>query len=189
MAGSASDEATYSATARRFHWWTAAFVLLLQIPVGLFMVRYGAATDFAAPTGQLYDGHKLMGLLILSLVLARLAYRLARGAPPDEPTIETWQKALSHLTHWGLYLMLIVVAFLGWLATSYYGEIRPFGIKVPSLVAADTDYSTTVYNWHKLAAYVLIVLIGMHIGGALYHYFIRKDGVLRRMLPSAGKRT
>ena len=52
-----------------------------QIPVGLFMVRYGAATNFAEPTGKLYDVHKLIGLTILLLALVRLVYRAgARGS-------------------------------------------------------------------------------------------------------------
>ena len=55
MRGAAAGDATYSTAARRFHWWTVA-LLAVQIPVGLFMVRYGAATNFAEPTGKLYDG-------------------------------------------------------------------------------------------------------------------------------------
>jgi cytochrome b561 len=41
---------------------------------------------------------------------------------------------------------------------------------------------------HRLAAYALIVLIGMHVGAVLLHYIVRNDGVMRRMLPSAGQR-
>ena len=78
---------TYSTTARRFHWWTVLFIAV-QVPLGLFMVRYGAATDFAEPTGKLYDIHKLIGMTILVLALIRLAYRLVRGAPADEPTLD-----------------------------------------------------------------------------------------------------
>jgi cytochrome b561 len=187
MPGTTKGEPTYSLAARRLHWWTVLFVVL-QIPVGLFMVRYGAATQFAEPTGKLYDGHKLTGALILLLVLSRLAYRLAKGAPPDEPTLELWQKAASHATHWGLYLLLIVVPVLGYVATSYYGEIAPFGFRLPKVTATDQGVAEKIYHWHALAAYALILLIGMHIGAALFHYFIRKDGVLRRMLVSSGRR-
>jgi cytochrome b561 len=177
---------TYSTAARRFHWWTVAF-LALQIPVGLFMVRYGAATEFAEPTGKLYDAHKLLGLVILLLAASRLIYRLAHGAPPDEPTLAPWEKVVSHLTHWAIYALLVIVPLLGWLAVSYYGPFEPFGIKLPALAAKDEAKATQVFFLHMVAAYALIALLAMHVGAALQHYLIKKDGVLRRMLVRAGR--
>jgi cytochrome b561 len=182
----AGADATYSKAARRFHWWTV-LLIAAQVPLGLFMVRYGAATDFAEPTGKLYDTHKLIGMTILLLALARLAYRLAHGAPPDEPTLEPWEKVVSHLTHWAIYAMLIIVPLLGWLAISYYGPFEPFGIKLPALAAQDEAKATRVFMFHMWAAYALILLIGMHVGGALMHYVIKKDGVVARMWMRAGR--
>jgi cytochrome b561 len=184
--GAAIEDPTYSLTARRLHWWTV-LLLATQVPLGLFMVRLGAATDFAEPTGKLYDSHKLIGLAILMLVLARLAYRLAHGAPADEPTLEPWQKGVSHITHWVLYGLLIIVPMLGWLAISYYGPFEPFGIKLPTLTAQNDAKATQVFHWHRLAAYALILFIGMHVGAALFHYVIRRDGVLCRMWVRAGR--
>jgi cytochrome b561 len=183
----APAEAVYPRCARRLHWSTVA-LLGVQIPVGLFMVRYGVATDFAAPTGILYDGHKLLGLLILLLAAVRLAYRSARGALPSEPSLAAWQKTMSHVTHWAIYAMLFAVPLLGWLAISYYGPFRPFGLALPVLAAENGDRAQRFFALHRLAAYALIVLIGMHVGAALFHYLVRKDGVMRRMLPSAGLR-
>jgi len=174
----------YSRAARLLHWSTVA-LLGVQIPVGLFMVRYGPATDFAPPSGILYDGHKLLGLLILLLAAVRLAYRLGHGAPPSEPSLAAWQKAMSHVTHWAIYAMLFAVPMLGWLAISYYGPFRPFGLAFPVLAAEHGDRAERFFAYHRLAAYALIVLIGMHVGAALFHYAIRQDGVMRRMLPSA----
>ena len=119
--GTCDDGAVYSRSARWLHWSTVA-LLGVQVPVGLFMVRYGVATDFAAPSGVLYDGHKLLGLLILLLAAGRLAHRLARGAPPSEPSLAAWQKTMSHVTHWAIYAMLLAVPLLGWLAISNSGD-------------------------------------------------------------------
>jgi cytochrome b561 len=182
----AGADATYSTTARRFHWWTV-LLIAAQVPLGLFMVRYGAATDFAEPTGKLYDVHKLIGMTILLLALARLGYRLAHGAPPDEPTLEPWEKVASHLTHWAIYALLIIVPLLGWLAVSYYGPFEPFGIKLPALAPQNDAKATQVFMFHMWAAYALILLIGMHVGGALMHYVIKKDGVVARMWVRAGR--
>lgn len=182
----AANPGPYSTTARRFHWWTV-LLIAIQVPIGLFMVRYGAATNFAAPTGQLYDFHKILGLMILLLVVARLIYRFTRGAPADEPTLEPWEKIVSHITHWAIYALLIIVPLLGWLAISYYGPFQPFGIKLPALASQDDAKATQVFFLHMLGAYALILLIGMHVGAALMHYVIRKDGVLARMWVRAGR--
>jgi cytochrome b561 len=181
-----TENPTYSVAARRLHWWTV-LLLAIQVPLGLFMVRLGAATDFAEPTGKLYDSHKMIGLALLMLVLVRLSYRLVHGAPADEPTLEVWQKAASHITHWAIYAFLIIVPVLGWLAISYYGPFEPFGIKLPRLAAQDDAKATQVFHWHRLAAYALVFLIGIHVGAALFHYAIRRDGVLCRMWVRAGR--
>lgn len=190
MAGSAQSgrEATYSTGARHFHWWTVA-LLAIQVPVGLYMVYRGKITNFDAFTNTLYSSHKTLGLIILLLVIARLGYRVAHGAPADEPTIEWWQKAAAHLTHWSLYLLLILVPIVGWLGISLYGARDVFGLfSIPPLAMPDQAAAERVLTLHKYLAFLTVAAIGAHVGGALFHYFIRKDGVLMRMLPQAGRR-
>lgn len=182
-----ASKAVYSLAARRLHWWTVA-LLAVQIPVGLFMVRYGPATDFAPPTGALYDGHKILGLAILLLVAARLGHRLANGALPPEASLARWQRGASAFTHWAIYAMLFLTPLIGWLAISYYGPFRPFGLALPRLAAANSQRATLFFTFHRLAAYLLIVLIAIHVAAALAHYFIHKDGVMARMLARAGRR-
>ena len=121
-------------------------------------------------------------------MVARLVYRLRNGAPPDEPTLATWQKGASHATHWGLYALLILVPIGGWLGVSLYGAREIFGLfSLPPLAAQNQDRAEAIFNLHKLGAFVILLLVATHIGAALFHYFIRKDGVLRRMLPSLDK--
>jgi cytochrome b561 len=131
-----------------------------------------------------------MGLVILVLVIARLLYRFSHGAPPDEPTIEWWQKAASHATHWSLYLLLLLVPIVGWLGISLYGARDVFGLfSIPPLAGQDQAAAEGVLRLHKYLAYLTIAVIGAHVGAAVVlHYFIRKDGVLMRMLPWAGRR-
>ena len=160
-----------------------------MIPLGLYMVWRGKVTNFDATTGQLYDLHKLLGFSTLVLVVARLSYRLVHGVPPDEPTLAWWQKAGAHLTHWGLYILLLVVPVLGWLGVSLYGARSIFGLfSLPPLAGQDQAASEAVFYVHFLAAMLMLLLIGAHVGAALFHYFIRRDGVLRRMLPGLARR-
>jgi cytochrome b561 len=174
----------YSPAARRFHWLTVAFVLA-QIPLGLAMTYRGNTLDiWDALTDNLYSAHKLIGFLLLWLMAGRLIYRLLHGAPPDEPSLRWWHKAGSHLVHWLLYGLLLVVPLLGWIGVSLFPAVTIFGLfDLPSLAAPNEDMAKRVLDIHGRLAIVMALLIAAHIAAALYHYLIRKDGVLRRMLP------
>lgn len=187
MSSGLSEGPVYSPIARMFHWLTVVLVVIM-VPVGLYMVWRGNATNFDATTNTLYTMHKTTGFCLLLLIVLRLIYRLVHRAPPDEPTLEWWQKGLSHLTHWGLYLLLLAVPMLGWLGVSYY-DARGIlgGYQLPALVGKDQAMAEKVLFWHGWVAIALVGLATMHIAAALYHYFIRRDGVLRRMLPGVGR--
>ena len=181
--GQAGRMAGYSGAARHLHWLTSAFVLAM-IPMGFYMVYRGEVTKFDALTNILYDSHKLSGFILLWIVVARLTYRLAKGAPASEPTLEPWQKTVSHFTHWGLYALLLIVPILGWIGVSLYPALSIHGwFSLPALASPNQKMSETVLNLHKLGAIILALIVVTHISAALFHHFIRKDGVLRRMLP------
>jgi cytochrome b561 len=186
--GNQASGNVYSRVARQLHWITAGFIFAM-IPIGIYMVRRGEATNFDAMTNTLYSNHKLFGFILLWLVVARLAYRLVKGAPPDEPTLEPWQKTVSHLTHWAIYGLLLAVPILGWLGVSYFdARGTSIGVNLPALVSKNDDAAKTVFMLHKFGAILLAILALMHIAAALQHHFIRKDGVLRRMMPGLKRR-
>lgn len=207
-----SGDPVYSATARAFHWITVV-VVLCQIPVGFYMVWRGGATNFDATTNTLYSAHKLVGFCLLWFIVLRLIYRLAHGAPRDEPTLLWFHKAAAHLTHWGLYVLLLVVALLGWLGVTHYGALGTLGglslpavpgsdalygiaarvgsllgLAVPPPAAPGGDKATLVFQLHVWGAMLIVAAVVLHFLAAMYHHFIRGDGVLRRMLPGLTKR-
>jgi cytochrome b561 len=183
-----SRDLVYSPVARAFHWVTVVFVAVM-IPVGLYMVQRGAATGFDATTNTLYSAHKLAGFVLLWIVVARLAYRLIHGAPPDEPTLAWWQKAASHLTHWGLYGLLLAMPLLGWYGVSLYGALGlPGGFSLPAIATQDQKAAELVFQLHFWGAMLMLAAIGAHVSAAIFHHFIRGDGVLRRMLPGLKQR-
>lgn len=175
---------TYSRIARALHWTTVALVAI-QVPAGVYMVYRGKTLHiWDKLTGALYNGHKLAGIAILLLVLWRLAYRFTRGAPPDEPTLEPWQKLASHANHWGLYLLLVATPVAGYVGISLFPALDIFGLfKLPGIVAPDKAAAGTAFAVHLALAIGLVLLIGMHVAAALFHYFVRKDNVLGRMIP------
>jgi cytochrome b561 len=178
-----AQQSVYSPIARQLHWITAGFVFVM-IPVGVIMADRGARNVWDATTNLLYTNHKLAGFILMFILVARLGYRLIKGAPPDEPTLEPWQKLAAHVTHWAIYALLFGMVTTGWVGISLFDARDVFGLfKLPAIVSPNPDAAKSVFFLHKLFSFALVGLIAAHIGASLFHHFIRKDGVLRRMLP------
>ena len=179
----------YGRIARFLHWLTVGLVAI-QVPVGVVMTYRGNTLNvWDAVTGTLYNGHKLVGVTILLLVLCRLGYRLRHGAPPDEPTLEPWQRIVSRLNHWGMYVLLICAPVAGYIGISLFPALDIVGpLSLPAVTAPDKETAKTAFMVHKLLAVTLVLLIAVHVAAALYHYFVRKDNVLGRMIPGLLRR-
>ena len=178
-----ASSARYSFAARLLHWIVAAFVICM-IPLGLYMVSRGAATNFDAVTGRLYDLHKLAGFTVLWLIVLRLFVRIRRGAPPPVETLTPPERIASNAVHHVLYVLLLVVPVLGWAGISAYPALSIFGLfNLPAILPADEPLANKILSVHGLLAQGLGILALIHIAAALRHRFIKRDGVLRRMWP------
>lgn len=167
--------------ARLFHWLTAVLVFV-QIPAGVAMTSEG----FDALRDPLFIVHKGLGSLLLALVLLRVAWKaVTPAAPPLPDSIPERQRFLARSTHVGLYVLLIVMT------TSGYARVRTgdYPIEVldalgfPTVLPVMPDLSVTLSVVHKVSAYVLVALLSGHVAAAVYHGWIRRDGVLGRMWP------
>jgi cytochrome b561 len=183
-----ASNAAYSVPARWFHWLTFLLVSIL-VPVGFVMAGRAERNIFDALTNSLFSMHKLIGFLLLWIMVLRLSYRLISGAPQPEPGLTSWQVTVSRATHWGLYALLLFIPLLGWLGISMFPALEIFGLFSLPAIAQKSDLANKIFELHKAAAWLLIALVGLHVLAALFHYFIRKDGVLQRMLPASGKRS
>lgn len=174
---------TYSALQKALHWVTAIFVIIL-IPLGIKMVERYDEFDFDAITTQMYNNHKLLGGLVLAITVLRLVVRLTRGVPAAEPSLRKELRVAARTTHLMLYGLLITVPILGWIGAAAYDLLTlPFGLSLPAIVAPDKDLAGAVLTWHAIGAISLGALAVLHVGAAMMHFFVRKDGVLQRMLP------
>lgn len=175
----AKTSPAYSETARVLH-WTVAILVLITIPIGVVManVEGGALQD------ALYDVHRSIGTVIIPLVILRLGYRLTHPPLPLPEDIPAIQERAAHATHWGLYALLVVQPFVGWVATSAYGApIKVFGLfQLPPIWPQDQALSDRFFLVHGLIGATIAGLAAVHIGAALYHHYVRKDGVLMRMI-------
>ncbi len=163
--------------------WLVALSVLVAVPVGVSLpyLKPGPAQD------GFYNMHKSFGVLILILMILRIINRFVAGAPAPEPALAAWKRATSSAVHGLLYVLLIVQPLVGYSANSAFGATTPFfGLfELPALVAKNDSLSTQLFTIHRWIGITIAVLAVMHIGAALQHYFIEKDGVLQRMLPRA----
>ena len=189
MTAPAAAVRLFAVKERRALLWLTVAAVFVMVPLGLAMSYRDNTLDiWDGVTDALYSSHKLLGFFVLWLSAGRLIYRLVHGVPPDEPTLEWWQKAASHLVHWALYGLLLIVPLLGWLGVSLFPSLAVFGLfDLPALTAPNEDAAKRVLFVHGWLAILLALLVCAHIGAALFHHFIRKDGVLRRMLPGLSR--
>jgi len=173
--------AGYTGTARALHWLIVA-LLIAQFIFAWTMPHIGRTV----PVSTLIDLHLWFGTLILFIAIIRLGWRATHGEPEAEDGLPPWQTASARIVHWLLYLLLFVVPILGWINASWRGmTVTFFGLfELPKLVATRAPNWGFTGDLHGLLAnYLLLALVGIHVAAALYHYFIRRDGVLQRMLP------
>lgn len=170
----------YDPVSRIFHWLVVALVLA-QVIIALVLpsVLPESAGD------SITAWHLAMGSTILLVMLLRLAWRLAHPPPPAPADLPPFLRILARGTHWAFYLVLILLPLLGWMAANAYGATpRLLGlIPLPRLLAPDQALAETIGTVHKTVATFLLALIALHVSGALYHALVKRDGVIRRMLP------
>lgn len=170
----------YPGTSKLIHWLVAVCVLTTA-PVAIAMVRVSPG-----PTqDNLYNFHKSLGVLILILMILRLINRLAVGAPIADPGIKPWQKTVSSVVHTSIYVLLFAMPIVGYIANSTFGASTPFfGVfNLPPIVGKNEVLAAQLFTIHRWVGWLLIILVLMHVGAALSHYFIQRDNVLQRMLP------
>jgi cytochrome b561 len=160
--------------------WTLFGLIAAQYVVGSVMPHIGNTT----PDEGWVAWHIALGAAILFFLVIRLAWRIARPVPLAE--LPTWQAHLAKSTHFALYALILAMTLLGWAATGYRGwTVWLFGIvPLPAMAAKGTQWAHTAGDIHAFLVYVLLAFILMHIAGALYHYFVERDRILQRMLPS-----
>lgn len=170
----------YTGTAKFLHWLILA-LLVGQFIVALNLPHIGRDTKPDA----IINLHFSIGVIVLAVAIARLAWRATHPEPRPLDGIPPWQVQSARIIHWLLYVLLFAVPLLGWANASWRGfQVVMFGLELPKLIATRAPGWNWTGDVHTiLAYYVMLTLVALHVAAALYHYFARKDGVLQRMLP------
>jgi cytochrome b561 len=176
--GLGTPSRTYGPVARIFHWLIFA-LLATQYAVGSIMPHIGRKT---LDEGWVH-WHLLLGAAILAVIVLRFIWRLLHPVSPD-PALADWELALSRLTHLALYLLVFVMAVLGWAAANARGwDVKLLGVAtLPALAPKGSEWGHEAGDIHNILVYVLLGFIALHVACALYHALWKRDGVLQRML-------
>ncbi len=171
----------YRLSARLYHWISAVLVLGM-LPVGEYLGHFdppdGPTTD------MLYMLHESFGVALWLIVLARLATRQIHGTPPMPDSAGFVVDIASKLNHLAMYVLLLVQPLSGFFANSAGGyNVTWFNlVALPPLIGKDDALSHSLTTLHLYGGLGLIVLVCIHLVGALYHGFIRRDGIVSRMV-------
>jgi len=168
----------YGVIARVLHWGMALAIF------GLFALGYWMVTlTYNSPYYKIApDLHRSIGLVVLAFLLFRLIWKLI-NISPDTSDLTPLEHKGSALLHWGFYGLLLAVMIIGYLISTLDGRsISFFGLfEVPSLYS-QKGLEKLAGQLHWILAYLTIALAVLHAGAALWHHFIKKDNVLKRML-------
>ena len=179
LTASPPPPARYGAIAIALH-WVLALAILAMLGVGWYMT----GLPFSPQRLKLYNWHKWAGICILALSALRLLWRLTHRPPADVP-MPAWQQRASHAVHGLLYVLFFAVPLAGWAYSSAAGfPIVVFGVlPLPDFVSPDKALAEAIKPLHKILAFTLAALVLAHVGAALKHHFVDRDGLLDRMRP------
>ena len=178
----------YSGVAMVLH-WLIALAIIGMLALGFIMTdaEPGSTQQF-----KLYQLHKSIGITILALSLFRLVWRLTHRPPPLPADMPLWQRVAARASHAGFYALMLGMPLTGWMVVSaspwniptvLFGFIPLPHLPVLSTLPNKAPVEKTLEQVHSAGAWILIGLLVLHVGAALYHHFFRRDDVLWGMLP------
>jgi cytochrome b561 len=189
----------YTKTAIILHWLIAIFIALMFV-LGWYMAELPKEApkqmaydlfDLGVYTWQVaeeisprtfyFNLHKSLGLTVLALIVLRILWRITHKPPAALSSYKAIEKKVATATHHSLYLLMLAVPVTGltMAINSKYG-VKWFGIDV--IAGLDNKPVRDFFECtHEFVGIVLLVLIGIHLLGALKHKLIDKDDTMSRM--------
>ncbi|MEM8616929.1 MAG: cytochrome b/b6 domain-containing protein [Pseudomonadota bacterium] len=208
----ATQSERYTTVAMTLHWVIAAAIIGM-IAGGMYMVNLthtletnraliGAigyegpsAEELSAMGGQvewLYQFHKSVGITILILTIARILWRVMNRPPALPADMKPLEKTASHLVHMGFYVIMLALPLTGWLYSSVSTKLDiPIVLfevvswpDIPFVDSLKTDEASgAIRTSHDLLGKLTILLLLLHVAGAVKHELSAEEGVLKRMIP------
>lgn len=175
-----NSDTEYGWVAIALHWLMAPAIIGL-FALGWWMRQLSYYDPWYRQGPEL---HKGIGIILLCLLLARLAWKLLNPSPAAEAGTPRWQAALARLAHGAIYLLLLSIMLSGYLISTADGRpIDVFGLfEVPATIRGIEGQEDIAGDVHEILAWSLMALVALHALAALKHHFIDRDATLRKML-------
>ena len=191
---------SYTKTAKVLH-WLIAIGIFFMFALGWYMselpkeapkqtaydlFNLGVYTwnlsEEISPRTFYFNLHKSIGVTIFALILIRILWRITHRPPALLASYKAWESKLASGAHHLLYLLMVALPLSGVIMAIYskYG-IKWFGLEF--IKGLDNkDMREIFYEAHEIIGLIILLVIIVHIIGALKHKFIDKDDTLKRML-------
>jgi len=162
--------------ARALHWLMAVLIVAMLF-IGVTMVASVSQRPW------LIDLHRPLGIAILLLAVVRLAHRLRHRPPALPADLPRWQVRAAHASHWLLYALMLAMPLIGWAMLSAAGyPITMLGrLQLPAIVPHDPVLYAWLRDAHGWLARLLFATVLLHLSAALFHAWVRRDGVFSSM--------
>jgi cytochrome b561 len=172
-----SPTKTFSLPARVLHWLMAMMIL------AMLFIGVGMVASVSPRHDWLLRIHKPLGIAILILAIVRLAVRLRYPPPPLPSDLPALQKLAALASHWLLYALMLAMPLIGWamLSAGGYPVMLSDSLRLPAIFPTSPLAFAVLRHAHTWLAWLLFLTFLGHMGAALYHGLIRRDGVLSSM--------
>ena len=170
----------YSKVSRMLH-WTIAILFISLIPMGIFASMIPEDTEYR---NAYYVVHKTIGVTVFLLVIVRLIWNRLSRRPSLDNALTSREEKLAHRAHNTLYFMMLAIPITGFMMTSYHGYETYFFFWEMQPLWEQSEIYQVWGGFHKyLLPYLLYIVLGAHILGALKHQFIDKHAnAFKRMV-------
>jgi cytochrome b561 len=156
--------------------WLIALLVIMMLGVGKFAMP-GVSPDNPQKVSMLQT-HAYIGIFITVLLAVRIVLLFTTKRPARADAGNAFLNFVARATHFLLYLFLIGMALSGLGLFQLANLSAVFSGQVP--------YPADFFQFaprigHGLTSWLLLALVALHFGAALYHQFILKDNLLARM--------
>jgi cytochrome b561 len=155
--------------------WLLALTIIGLLCVGFFVLADMPNTD---PNKlDILVWHMAGGMFVLVLMILRFIIRVCSVRPAAAAAGSPLLDRLASIGHYSLYVIVFLMIASGW-STGWLisGVFQHNGEALP-----DTFTVFPTFRAHAALAALLAILIAVHIAAALYHQFVLKDGLFRRV--------
>lgn len=173
------EQARFSALSRLLHWLMAVMV------VAILFLGIGMAACVSTRYRVLVSIHKPLGIAILILVVIRFVNRLVNPPPRLPATMSGWERLGARGSHALLYILMALLPLVGWgmLSAARYPIVVYGGLRLPPILPYNLSLYSALRQLHTVLAFLLFATFIAHFGAALFHAWVRHDGVFESMAP------